>query len=55
MKTKSLLAKRLVVLAMAVGFLATFVPQASALEPCCTPTSKPTSYRSTARLLAAIL
>src|SRR5437660_2207119 len=36
MKTKSLLAKRLVVLAMAVGFLATFVPQASAAQPCCT-------------------
>src|SRR2546425_12521448 len=35
MKTKSLLAKRLVVLAMAVGFLATFVPQANAAEPCC--------------------
>src|SRR6266566_945114 len=35
MKTKSLLAKRLVVLAMAVGFLATFVPQARAAEPCC--------------------
>src|SRR5437868_1147206 len=36
MKTKSLLAKRLVVLAMAVGFLATFVPPASAAQPCCT-------------------
>jgi hypothetical protein len=36
MKTKSLLAKRLVVLAMAVGFLATFAPQASAGQPCCT-------------------
>ena len=35
MKTKSLLAKRLVVLAMAVGFLASFVPWASAAEPCC--------------------
>src|SRR5438552_18091229 len=35
MKTKSLLAKRLVVLAIAVGFFATFVPQANAVEPCC--------------------
>ena len=35
MKTKSLLAKRLGVLAMAVGFLTTFVPQASAGQPCC--------------------
>src|SRR6266699_5504982 len=35
MKTKSLLAKRLVVLAMAVCFLTTFVPQANAGEPCC--------------------
>src|SRR5438132_6668021 len=36
MKTKSLLARTLVVLAMAVGFLATFVPQARAAQPCCT-------------------
>src|SRR5207245_9976927 len=36
MKTKSLLAKRLVVLAIAVGFFATFVPQANAIQPCCT-------------------
>src|SRR5438445_4474528 len=35
MKTKSLIAKRLAVLAIAVGFLATFVPQASAGQPCC--------------------
>src|SRR2546426_1608083 len=35
MKTKSLLAKRLAVLALTGGFLATFVPQASAAQPCC--------------------
>src|SRR5437899_2650250 len=35
MKTKSLLAKRLAVVAMVAGFLATFVPQASAGTPCC--------------------
>ena len=36
MKTKALIAKRLAVLAIAVGFLVTFVPQASAAQPCCT-------------------
>ena len=35
METKSLLARTLVVLAMAVGFLATLVPQANASTPCC--------------------
>ena len=35
MKTKSLFAKRLVVLAMAVSFVSTFVPLASAATPCC--------------------
>ena len=38
MKTKSPLAKRLVVLAIAVGFFATFVPQARAVQPCCSIT-----------------
>src|SRR3989442_7426317 len=39
MKTKSLLAKRLAALAMVIGFLATFVPQASAVQPCCSITN----------------
>src|SRR5437588_9397474 len=39
MKTKSLLAKRLAALAMVIGFLATFVPQASAVQPCCAITN----------------